>query len=87
MTVPKTAVDENDGVVFGEDDVGGAREAAVVYAVAETEAPEGVTQFQLRLRRSGVNGRHVAMALVGSVNVRHAMQIYIDSPDFLQLIH
>ena len=71
VAVPEAAVDEDDGAVFGEDDVGFAGEAFVVDAVAESQAPEGMTQLQLRLGGGGVDGGHVCMALFWSVIVRH----------------
>jgi hypothetical protein len=40
MAVPEAAVDEDDGFVFGEDDVGSAREFFVVEAEAVAEFVE-----------------------------------------------
>ena len=65
MAVPEAAVDEDSCAVFRKNDVGGAGEMLVVNAVTKTLVPEGRTQTQLRLRGCGVNGSHVAMALVG----------------------
>ena len=64
VTVPEAAVDEDDGAVFGEDDVRFAGEASVVDAVTEAQAPEGFAEEQLRLCGSGVNGSHVCMSLL-----------------------
>lgn len=48
MSVPKAAVDEDDCAVFGEDDIGRSGQFLVVYLVAESLAPEGMTQTKLR---------------------------------------
>ena len=58
VAVPEAAVDEDDGAVLGEDDVGGAGEAFVVDAVTEAKMPEGAAQRHLRLSRSGVDLCH-----------------------------
>ena len=71
VSVPEAAVDEDDGAVFGEDDVGFAGEALVVDAVAEAQAPEGFAEEQLRLGGGGVNGGHVCVALGGGEGVGH----------------
>ena len=39
VAVPEAAVDEDDSVVFGEDDIGGAGETLVVHPVAEPQTP------------------------------------------------
>ena len=64
VAVPEAAVDEDDSAVFGKNDVWGTREALDVYAVAESEAPEGVTQAQFRLCGGGMNLRHDEMSLL-----------------------
>ena len=71
MAMPEAAVDEDDSAVFGEDDVGGAGKAFVIHAVAEPQAPQCTTQLQLRLRRRGVNGRHVFVALFFCEGIWH----------------
>lgn len=35
VSVPETAVNEDDGVVFGENDVGGAGEPNIIYLIAQ----------------------------------------------------
>lgn len=47
-----------------------------VHAVAETEAPKSETQARLRLYGGGVNGGHIAEALVWSEYVGYLPQIY-----------
>lgn len=63
MPVPETAVDEDDRAVLGKDDVRFAGQPLVIHPVPEPQPPEGLTQLQLRLRRSGVNSRHCVMSL------------------------
>lgn len=63
VAVPEAAVDEDDGAVFGEDDVGGAGEALDVYSIAEAQVPEGVAQAQFRLCGGGMDLRHSVMPL------------------------
>ncbi len=87
VAVPEAAVDEDDGAVFGEDDVRFAGEALVVDAVAEAQAPEGFAEEQLRLGGGGVDGGHVCVALGGSVVIRHTLQIYLLSSNLLPKIH
>lgn len=64
MAVPEAAVDKDDGAVFGENDVGRSWKASINHFVAESQAPECVTEFQLRLCRSGADGDHITMALI-----------------------
>lgn len=45
VAMPKTAVDEDDGAVLGEDDIGSSRETLIVDAIAESLVPECMTQF------------------------------------------
>lgn len=90
VAVPEAAVDEDDGAVLGEDDVRRAWKAAVVDAVAEAEAPEGATQEELRLGGGGVDGGHVAVALLWSVVVGHlSLSVHKSTGKFglLQDIH
>ena len=79
VAMPETAVDEDDRAVLWKDDVWLARQFLVIHPIAENSAPEGVTKLQLRFCRSGVDGRHVAMALVWSEYVWHVVQSYIFS--------
>ena len=79
VAMPEAAVDEDDGAVLGEDDIRFAGQFLVVYPIAESLVPKGMTQLQLRLCGGGVDGGHVAMALVWSEDVRHVVQSYIFS--------
>lgn len=71
VAVPEAAVDKDDRAVLGEDDVWFAGQPLVIHPVPEPKSPECLTQLQLRLRRSGVNGGHVAMTLGRSEYVGH----------------
>ena len=71
MAMPEATVDEDDGAVFGKDDVGLAGEAFVVDTEAEAQAPEGFAEEQLRLGGGGVDGGHVCVALGGCEGVGH----------------
>ena len=75
VAVPEAAVDEDDGAVFGEDDVGFAGEASVVDAVAEAQAPEGFAEEQLRLGGGRVDGGHVLVALLWISVIRHLLAV------------
>ena len=71
VAMPEAAVDEDYGVVLGENNVGFTWQALVIHPVAKAVVPKGVAEFQLRLGRGGVNGGHGAAANVGSQYVRH----------------
>lgn len=71
VTMPEAAVNEDYSPVLGKDDVWRTRETFVIYPIAESQAPKSVTQAQLRLGGSGVDGRHVAVALGGSKGIGH----------------
>ena len=71
VTMPEAAVNEDYSPVLGKDDVWRTRETFVIYSIAESQAPESVSQAQLRLGGSGVDGRHVAVALGGSECIGH----------------
>ena len=71
VAMPETAVNEDYGPVLGKDDVWRARETFVIYPIAESQAPESVSQAQLRLGGNGADGRHVAVALGGSEFIGH----------------
>lgn len=64
VAVPEAPVDKDDGAVFGENDVGRSWKASIIHFVAESQAPECMTEFQLRLCRGGADGDHITMALV-----------------------
>src|SRR4051794_28434835 len=60
--MPEAAMDEDDGLEFREDDVGGAGEATRVQAETEAEAVEGPAQEQLGTGVLGMNAGHDAGA-------------------------
>ena len=71
VTMPEAAMDEDDSLIFGKDDVGLARQFLVVHPIAKTETPQCASQLQLRLCGGGMNGGHIAMALFLSTIVCH----------------
>lgn len=66
MLVPEASVHEDAGVVAPQHDVGPSRQSSVVEPVAEPVAPEELAYHHLRLRVLAVDGRHVAVTLLGS---------------------
>lgn len=48
VAMPETAVNKDDSVVFGKDDVGGAGEKFIVYSIAEPLMPENIAKGPLR---------------------------------------
>lgn len=71
VAMPEAAVNEDHSPVLGKNDVWRTGETFVIYPIAEPQAPESVSQAQLRLGGSGVDGRHVAVALSGSKGIGH----------------
>lgn len=63
MAVPKAAVDEDDGAVLGQYEVGLAGEALVVEPVPVTSAPQFGPHNLLRGRVPGADAGHVVGAL------------------------
>ena len=49
VSMPKATMNEDDGVVFWEDDVWGTGKMSVICSVAKPLVPESMTQLQLRL--------------------------------------
>jgi G:T-mismatch repair DNA endonuclease (very short patch repair protein) len=77
VAVPETPVDKDDSAIFREYDVWFAGQLLVIHSIPETQVPQGATQLQLRLCRSGVNGDHIAMALIWSKIIRHCNDIVL----------
>ena len=69
MTMPEAAVNKDDGVVLGQDDVRLSGKTLVICAIAESQAPEGMTQNQLRACVLGSVMRHTLKALLWSHDV------------------
>jgi hypothetical protein len=72
MAVPETAVDEDDGAVFRQDEVGSAGEGFVFRAVdgeAVAEAVEHRAQGQLRLGVAAADAGHDLGAFFGGEDV------------------
>lgn len=74
MAVPEAAVDEDDGAVLGEDDVGGAGESAVVEPVAVAPSPQFAPDGPLRGRVPGTDVGHTVVPLGGGHRVGHRLQ-------------
>lgn len=49
MAMPEATVDEDNRLVFGENDVWFSGQFLLIHPIAESMAPEGVSQLQLRL--------------------------------------
>ena len=64
VSVPKAAVYEDDCAVFAQHDVGMAREAGMVEAIAEAAGKEILAHQYLRARSLALYCRHAAMALL-----------------------
>ena len=56
MCMPETAIDENDGFIFRQDDIGATRIAPVVDAIAETSGKQCLAHQHFR---AGVFGPDV----------------------------
>ena len=64
MSVPEAAVDEDDGAVFAQYDVGMTREAGMVEAVAEAAGKEILAHQHLGARSFAFYGGHAAVSLL-----------------------
>ena len=73
--MPEAAVDENDRSISRQDDVRAPWQALVVYAIAKSQPPKGITQTQLRLGGGGVDLRHDVMTLLGGEDIRHPLSM------------
>ena len=71
VAVPEAAVDEDDGAVLGQHEVGGAGEAAVIEPVAVAPSPQFAPDGPLRGRVFGVDLRHNLVSLLWGHSVRH----------------
>ena len=71
VAVPEAAVDEDDGAVLGQDEVGGAGEAAVIEPVPVAFVPQCVPDSPLRTGVLGVDLRHYLVSLLWGHSVRH----------------
>ena len=71
VAVPEAAVDEDDGAVLGQDEVGGAGEALVIEPVPVAFVPQCVPDSPLRGCVPGTDAGHVVRPLGRGQNVRH----------------
>ena len=82
MAMPEATMDKNNRAVLGENDVWIAGQFLVFHPIAESMAPEGVSQLQLRLLWSGVNmghsdGTFLLCHVVGHVGECLTLQRYV----------
>ena len=71
MSVPETAVDEDHGLVFPQNDVGFAGDVLHVQAVTETVLPEPFADEDFRLGVFAADVRHVQVTLGWGEMVGH----------------
>jgi hypothetical protein len=71
VTVPEAAVHEDDGAEPGQHDVRASGEVFAMQAEAVAEGVEGGADTHFGLRIGGADGRHVARAGCGAMNVSH----------------
>ena len=81
VTVPEAAIDEDDGAVLGQHEVGGAGESAVIEPVAVATSPQFAPDGPLRTGVPGTDAGHVVGALGWGHSVRHvtmALMAFLD---------
>lgn len=64
MAVPETAVHEDAGAVFAQDDIGFAGQAVVVEAIAEAMMPQVATDDHLGFGVLALDRRHIGVPLL-----------------------
>ena len=84
MTVPETAVHENHGFVFPQNDVGSAGNILHVQAVTETVLPQPFADEDFRLGVFAADVRHVFVALSRGESVGHGFMYCISSSPVLK---
>ena len=75
VSVPEAAVDEDDGAVFAQDNVGGAWQALDVYAVAVAMGVQVTAHNHLGLGVLALDARHALVPLLCGHSVCHATKI------------
>ena len=71
VSMPEAAVDEDDGAVLGQHEVGGAGESTVIEPIAVAPEPQRVPDGPLRGGVFGVDLRHYLVSLLRGHSVRH----------------
>lgn len=71
MTMPETAMNEDDCFVFWKNNVGRTGEVLIIHPIPKTLFPKSMTQLHLRLRIGGVNSCHILVALGRYSSIRH----------------
>ena len=69
VAVPEAAVDEDDGAVLGQDEIGGAGETFVIKSVPVPFAPQRLPDCTLRGGVPGTDAGHVVRPLGGGHSV------------------
>lgn len=72
VAVPEAAVDEDDGAVLGEDDVGSAGELAL-QAEAQAAGEQELAHQDFGLGVPALDGSHASAALFGGHRVGHVL--------------
>ena len=63
MAVPEAAIDENDGPVLAQHQVGMSRQPRMVQPKPKSAAEQELPNHQLRLSVLALDGRHAAVPL------------------------
>ena len=71
VTVPKATIDEDDCLVFAQYNVGGARQALDVYAVAVAMGVQVTSHNQFRFCILALDARHALVPLLFAHSVCH----------------
>lgn len=71
MSVPETAVNENDRLVFGEDDIRMTGVSAVVLSIAKAATEQVFSDDFFRLCIPALNAGHVVASLRSCMIVSH----------------
>src|SRR5574344_1457421 len=77
VSMPKTAVDENHSAIFGQYNIGGARQIFDVQTISEALCKKVFAHYHFGLRVLAANVRHTAVALFGCQSVGH-IRMYND---------
>lgn len=82
MAMPEATVNEDDGLIFRQNNVGLPWEVFGMKSVTVTMMPECLTYKLFRLYVFGPNMRHAVMPLLGRHYIRHIFILPKD-PDYV----